>query len=348
MRFVNLILLVWVLNFRLIAQPAETIENRQQAEVNIKTGAENTTAYFPLLQRKKVAVVANQTSLINKTHIIDSLVGAGIKVNCVFAPEHGYRGNIEAGGTVPHEKSKNIQVYSLYGDKKKPTAEQLKDIDILVFDIQDVGVRFYTYISTLQYVMEACADAGIQVLILDRPNPNGFYIDGPVLDTAFASFVGMQPIPVVHGLTMGEYAQMLVGEKWLRSIQPCNLKVIKCAGYNHQMYYRLPVKPSPNLPNINAVYLYPSLCFFEGTNVSVGRGTNKPFQVIGLPDSTLRGYTFTPVKIPQVAEKPLYENQKCYGMDLTTAAFDVQKYKQLHLKWLIGFYRNSKTQASFF
>jgi len=201
MRFVNLILLVWVLNFRLIAQPAETIENRQQAEVNIKTGAENTTAYFPLLQRKKVAVVANQTSLINKTHIIDSLVGAGIKVNCVFAPEHGYRGNIEAGGTVPHEKSKNIQVYSLYGDKKKPTAEQLKDIDILVFDIQDVGVRFYTYISTLQYVMEACADAGIQVLILDRPNPNGFYIDGPVLDTAFASFVGMQPIPVVHGLT---------------------------------------------------------------------------------------------------------------------------------------------------
>lgn len=348
MRFTHIFLWFLFTSGWACAQKAATVESSQQLTNNIKTGADNTEAYFKLLRNKKVGVVANQSSLIYKTHLVDSLLNAGIKIRCVFAPEHGYKGNVEAGGHVNDEKNKNIEIYSLYGSHKKPTAAQLKTIDILVFDIQDVGVRFYTYISTLQYVMEACADAGIPVLVLDRPNPNGFYIDGPVLDTAFASFVGMQPIPVVHGLTIGEYAKMLVGQNWLNTKNLCKLEVIKCSGYNHQMFYQLPIKPSPNLPNINAVYLYASLCFFEGTPVSVGRGTSKPFQIIGLPDSTLRGFTFTPQKIPSVAEAPMYEGQICYGMDLTKAAFNVQKHKQIQLKWLLGFYHNSKTQSTFF
>lgn len=316
----------------------------------IKTGADQTALYMPLLKGKTVAVVANPTSVIYKTHLVDSMLSSGIKIKCVFAPEHGFRGDAEAGGNVSNaidEKTK-LQIISLYGKNQKPTAENLKGVDYVVFDIQDVGVRYYTYISTLEFVMDACAENKVKLLVLDRPNPNGFYIDGPVLDKKFQSFVGRQCIPVVHGLTVGEYAEMLNGEGWLASQKKCSLTVINCYNYNHNSFYTLPVKPSPNLPNMNAIYLYPSLGFFEGTIVSVGRGTGKPFQVIGVPDSAIKGYSFTPVKIPNVAENPPYENVKCYGMDLTRNAFSVKTTKRLELKWLIGFYKNATDKTTYF
>ncbi len=316
----------------------------------IKTGADQTDLYLPLLKGKKIALVVNPTSLIYKTHLVDSLLHSGIKIKCVFAPEHGFRGDAEAGGIVANtidEKTK-LPIISLYGKNQKPTADNLKGVDYVVFDIQDVGARFYTYISTLEYVMDACAENNIKLIVLDRPNPNGFYVDGPVLDKKFQSFVGRQSVPVVYGLTIGEYAKMLNGEGWLDSKKKCLLTVIPCYNYNHNSFYDLPVKPSPNLPNMNAIYLYPSLCFFEGTVVSVGRGTGKPFQIIGLPDSTIKGYSFTPVKIPHVAENPPYENIKCYGMDLSKNAFGVKTTKQLELKWLIGFYNNSSDKSKFF
>lgn len=328
---------------------------KAQAYVNgqdgdIKVGAENTKAYLPMLKGKTVAVVANQTSIIYKTHLVDSLLSSKIKIKCVFAPEHGFRGDTEAGGhiaTTRDEKTK-LEVVSLYGKKLKPTAEDLKGINVIVFDIQDVGARFYTYISTLEYVMDACAEHDIKLIVLDRPNPNGFYVDGPVLDKKFQSFVGRQTIPAVYGMTIGEYAEMLNGENWLDSKKKCKLEVIACSNYDHTKFYTLPVAPSPNLPNMNAVYLYPSLCFFEGTTVSVGRGTNKPFQVIGTPDSTIRGYSFTPKKIAHVAENPPYENQKCYGVDLTKSAFSVRTIKKLELKWIIGFYQNNNDKSAYF
>lgn len=319
-------------------------------EPKIKVGADQTELYMPLLKGKKIGMVVNPTSLIFKTHLVDSLLSSGIKIKCVFAPEHGFRGDAEAGGAIENsldEKTK-LPIISLYGKNQKPTPENLKGIDYVVFDIQDVGTRFYTYISTLEFVMDACAENNIKLIVLDRPNPNGFYIDGPVLDKKFQSFVGRQAIPVVHGLTIGEYAKMLNGEGWLESKKKCSLTVIPCYNYNHHSFYNLPVNPSPNLPNMNAIYLYPSLCFFEGTVVSVGRGTNKPFQIIGIPDSTIKGYSFTPVKIPKVAENPPYANIKCYGMDLTKSAFGFRTSKQLELKWLIGFYNNSSDKSKYF
>ena len=303
-------------------------------------GAQNTENYLPLLEGKSVGVVANQTSIIGETHLVDSLISLGVNVKRIFTPEHGFRGSADAGAKVTSGKDEKtgIEIASLYGKTKKPTNEMLQDIDIMLFDLQDVGVRFYTYISTLTYVMEACAENHIPVVVLDRPNPNGFYIDGPILKAENKSFVGMHPVPVVYGMTIGEYGQMVNGEGWLKDGIRCQLTVIPVSGYDRNAIYELPVKPSPNLPNWESVYLYPSLCFFEGTIVSVGRGTDKPFQVFGHPD--MRGdFSFTPMS-KEGASKPMFEGEKCRGLDLTEFAHDYAvNPAQLQLEWLIDAYR---------
>jgi uncharacterized protein YbbC (DUF1343 family) len=270
------------------------------------TGADQTGAYLRLLKGKKVGVVANQTSLVGSRHLVDLLIDSGITVSRVFAPEHGFRGEAGPGDHVNSgiDAKTGIALVSLYGSHKKPTKDDLEGIDVIIFDIQDVGARFYTYISTLHYVMESCAAFNIPVIVLDRPNPNGFYIDGPVLDTAFRSFVGIAPIPVVHGLTVGEYAKMAKGEKWISDAEKCTLLVVPMVGYTHKTLYNLPVRPSPNLPNMDAIYLYPSLCFFEGAKVSVGRGTDFPFQLMGFPGYKNGDFEFKPVEIAGVIKDP--------------------------------------------
>ncbi len=279
--------------------------------------------------------------------MVDTLLTLNIDVKTVLAPEHGFRGTADAGELIKDgiDTKTGVPIISLYGDNKKPKLEQLKNIDLIIFDIQDVGARFYTYISTLHYVMEACAEANIPVLILDRPNPNGQYIDGPILDMEHKSFVGMHPIPVVHGMTIGEYAQMINGEKWLKNGIQCQLTIIPIKNYTHQMRYSLPIKPSPNLPNDKSINLYASLCFFEGTNVSVGRGTNKQFQIFGSPflDSTNFKFTFTP-KPNEGAKYPPHQDKVCYGMDLTTT----ENLKNINLNWLILSYQNSSNKSEFF
>jgi uncharacterized protein YbbC (DUF1343 family) len=306
----------------------------------IVTGAEQTALYFPSLRGKKVALLVNQTSRIGKTHLVDSLLKAGIQVVRIFAPEHGFRGGADAGATIKNgvDSATGIPVTSMYGPNKKPEKQTLNNIDVVVFDIQDVGARFYTYISSMQYMMEACADAGIPMLVLDRPNPNGFYVDGPVLKPAFKSFVGMQAIPVVHGMTVGEYANMLLGEKWLNTKKKLKLTVIPCKQYNHSMLYALPVPPSPNLKSATAVLLYPSLCFFEGTDVSVGRGTETPFEVWGHPSFKDNGFSFTPQSKPG-ASKPPHENKTCYGADLRLPPADILKITEGHLS--LSFLKNA-------
>ena len=312
------------------------------------SGALDTENYFRLLTDQNVGVVANQTSIVGQTHLVDTLVASGINVKRIFTPEHGFRGTADAGAKITNGKDEKtgIEIASLYGKTKKPTPEMLKDIDVMLFDLQDVGVRFYTYISTLTYVMEACAEKDIPVIVLDRPNPNGFYIDGPVLEAANASFVGMHPVPVVYGMTIGEYGKMVNGEGWMKNKVHCELTVVSIPGYDRNAIYELPVKPSPNLPNWESVYLYPSLCFFEGTIVSVGRGTDKPFQVFGHPD--MRGdYAFTP-ESKSGASKPLLEGQRCKGMDLTEYAHGYQaNANQLQLEWLIEAYQQLKDKTFF-
>ncbi|WP_437179409.1 exo-beta-N-acetylmuramidase NamZ family protein [Pontibacter vulgaris] len=311
----------------------------------LKTGAEQTEKYLNLLKGKRIGLVVNQTSVIGKTHLVDSLVSQGINIITIFAPEHGFRGDADAGAYVKDAKDvrTGLPIISLYGKNKKPLPEQLQNIDILVFDIQDVGTRFYTYISTMHYVMEAAAEQNKEVLILDRPNPNGHYVDGPVLEPAFKSFVGMHPIPIVHGVTVGELAHMINGEKWLEGQRQAKITVIPVANYTHSTAYTLPVKPSPNLPNAQAIALYPSICFFEGTNVSVGRGTTTPFQVIGSPYYKYKTYTFTPQSMPGALDPP-YKNQPCYGMDLTSPSHA----QPFTLTYLIEFYKNSTQQEKFF
>lgn len=320
------------------------------ANDRIHVGAERTDQYVPLLLGRRVAVVTNQTGMIGRVHLVDSLLSIGVDIKRVFAPEHGFRGGASAGEHVADERDKRtgLPIVSLYGNNKKPTAAQLADVDVLLFDIQDVGVRFYTYISTLHLVMEAAAEQDKQVIVLDRPNPNGFYVDGPMLDTAFRSFVGMDPVPLVHGLTMGEYARMANGEGWLKGGVQCKLTVIPCTGYDHASCYELPVKPSPNLPNMAAVYLYPALGLFEGTIVSVGRGTGKPFQCIGFPGCTLGDFTFTPRTMAGAA-KPPYEGQSCTGLDLSSYGdFYSRLDPGLKLEWLIGMYQASPDKVKFF
>ncbi|MCF8367349.1 MAG: DUF1343 domain-containing protein [Bacteroidales bacterium] len=322
----------------------------QQAPYPV-TGAEQTEKYFPLLKDKNVAVVANHTSLIKGSHLVDSLLHSNIKVVKVFSPEHGFRGKADAGQKVEDKIDlvSGLPIISLYGDHKKPQTEDLKNVDIVLFDIQDVGARFYTYISTMTYVMEACAENNIQVLVLDRPNPNGFYVDGPVLEPEFKSFVGMHQVPVVHGMTIGEYAQMVNGERWMADSIQCGLTVITVENYKHSDFYELPLRPSPNLPNKYAVYLYPSLCLFEGTDVSVGRGTEYPFQVIGHPDFLLGSYIFTPRSIPGIASHPKHEGVYCNGQNLIGYAKEMKSNPaQLNLSWLLGYYDFLKDKTDFF
>lgn len=318
---------------------------------NVVVGAERLDQYLPLLKGKSVGLVINQTSMVSNSHLLDTLMALGIDVKKVFAPEHGFRGTADAGEHVNNgvDAKTNVAIVSLYGDNKKPKAAQLKDLDIVIFDIQDVGVRFYTFISTLQYVMEACAENNKPLLILDRPNPNGHYVDGPVLDTQFRSFVGMQPIPIVHGMTIGEYAQLLNGEKWLSKKVQCKITIVPCLNYDHKTFYTLPVKPSPNLPNMTAIYLYPSLCFFEGSNnVSLGRGTDKPFQIYGSDEfvKTLP-FSFTPQSVDGAKNPPLL-NKTCYGYDLSAISLDDLRKQKFTLSYLLNAYKLSNNKAKFF
>ncbi len=316
----------------------------------IMVGAERTYAYLPLLAGKRVAVVTNQTGLIGTRHLVDSLLSVGIQVVKVFAPEHGFRGEADAGEHVRDQRDvrTGLPLVSLYGSNKKPTSAQLADVEVLVFDIQDVGVRFYTYIGTLHYVMEAAAEVKVPVVVLDRPNPNGTYVDGPVLDMAYRSFVGMHPVPLVHGMTVGEFARMINGEGWLKDGVTCDLTVIPCEGYDHSMTYDLPVRPSPNLPNAGAVHMYPSLGLFEGTIVSVGRGTDKPFQCIGHPGSRVGDHRFTPRSMPG-AKDPPHKGVECIGIDLQEyGVLHSRSDRSIRLHWLISFYREAQDGDRFF
>lgn len=304
--------------------------------------------YLPLLQGKRVGVVGNQTSIIGETHLVDTLLSLGVDVRKIYTPEHGFRGTADAGAKVNSGKDEKtgLPIVSLYGKNKKPTPEMLQGIDIILIDLQDVGVRFYTYISTMSYVMEAAAENDIPIIVLDRPNPNGFYVDGPVLKPENKSFVGMHQVPVVYGMTIGEYAKMVNGEGWLKGSITCDLTVIPINNYYRNAIYELPVKPSPNLPNWESVYLYPTLCFFEGSIVSVGRGTETPFQIYGHPDMR-GGYTFTP-KSTNGASKPLLEGQRCRGENLLEYAQDfVHNDNQLHLEWIIDAYQQLKGKGFF-
>ena len=312
----------------------------------IKTGADNYTDYLPLLARKKIGIVTNPTGILsNKTHLVDFLLDQKVALEKIFAPEHGFRGTADAGEHIVDGKDSQtgLPIISLYGENKKPKPEQLTNLDIIIFDIQDVGARFYTYISSLHYIMEACAEQKIEVIVLDRPNPNGNIIDGPTLEIKNTSFVGMHPIPLLHGMTIGEYAKMINGEKWLLNGIQCNLTVIPCLNYKREMTYSLPVKPSPNLPNDQSINLYASLCLFEGTNVSVGRGTEKQFQIYGSPFLPKSKFKFTPK--PNFGSKdPVFKNQLCFGEDLS----NIPKVKQLELKWLLKAFNKTKEKSSFF
>lgn len=309
--------------------------------------------YLDDLKGKRIGIVANQTSVIFKKnnqsyiHLVDSLLALNVTIKKVFAPEHGFRGTADAGEVVLDgiDTKTGLPIISLYGKNKKPSPEQLEALDLIIFDIQDVGARFYTYISSLHYVMEACAEQGIKLIVLDRPNPNGHYVDGPILEKEHSSFVGMHPVPVVHGMTMAEYAQMINGEGWLKNGVKCDLKVVKLHNYSHQKTYSLPIKPSPNLPNDQAINLYPSLCFFEGTNVSAGRGTDLQFQVFGSPflDNNYFKYEFRP-EPNDGATYPKHQGEICYGMDLSTH----DKLSYLNLEWLIEAYVATENKSEFF
>lgn len=318
---------------------------------NILVGAQQTELYLPLLKNKSVAVVTNQTGTIGKTHLVDSLLSLGINIKKVMSPEHGFRGQAAAGEHIASGKDiiTGLPIVSLYGSHKKPTAHDLMDVDVVIFDIQDVGVRFYTYISTLHYLMEACAENHKELIVFDRPNPNGFYVDGPILDKKCSSFVGMDPIPIVHGLTIGEYAMLLNGEHWLTDSLTCDLKVIKVVGYRHDLLYQLPIPPSPNLPNMASIYLYPSLCLFEGTVISVGRGTSKPFQMFGHPDMQHFDTTFMPIPIAGKAPHPKLEGKNCKGFDISLFGTSmIPNVKGLYLFWLINSYFDLGAEDDFF
>jgi uncharacterized protein YbbC (DUF1343 family) len=344
----------------------ERVEFQQKLE-EIKTGADNYTQYLHLLKGKKVGVITNQTGIViydsiymlpgteevthaeaykrKKMLLPDFLLEMKVDVKKIYAPEHGFRGTADAGELIKDGKDTKtgLPIISLYGDNKKPKPEQLKGIDVLVFDLQDVGARFYTYISSLHYIMEACAENNIPLIVLDRPNPNGTIVDGPILEKEHTSFIGMHQIPILHGMTIGEYAQMINGEKWLKNGAQCKLTVIPCSNYTRDMPYSLPVKPSPNLPNDQAINLYASLCLFEGTNVSMGRGTDKQFQIYGSPYLPNTGFSFTP-KPNEGAKTPPHNGVVCYGEDLSKAP----KVKSLELKWLINAYNRTADKSKFF
>jgi uncharacterized protein YbbC (DUF1343 family) len=317
---------------------------------SVLPGSNDMDMYLPLLSGKRTALISNHTSLVGSRHLLDTLLERNITVVKVFGPEHGFRGS-QADGTLIRDTidiKTGIPVISLYGSHKKPSGEDLEEVDICLFDIQDVGCRFYTYISTLTMVMEACAENHIPLMVLDRPNPNGFFVDGPVLKEGYSSFVGLHPVPVVYGMTIGEYARMVNGEGWLGENVLCDLKVIPCRNYHHSSLYKLPIPPSPNLPTMNAVYLYPSLCFFEGTVVSVGRGTPHPFEVVGHPDFKGGSFTFTPQPVKGVSDHPPLEGKNCRGIKLGDEADRIVNEKQICLDWLITFYQSLGNGEAFF
>lgn len=323
------------------------------AQPGVQTGAERTELYLDLLMDREIGIVANQTSMIGEVHLVDSLYALGSHVTRiwkVFSPEHGFRGEAEYGELVEDgvDPKTGFPVVSLYGRNRKPSDADLAELDLVVFDIQDVGTRFYTYISTLYYVMQACAENGKELLVLDRPNPNGFYVDGPVLEPEFSSFVGMHEVPVVYGMTIGEYARMINGEGWLGEGLTCDLRVIPCRNYTHRSLYELPVAPSPNLPNMNSIYLYPSLCFFEGTVISEGRGTDAPFEVFGHPDLQGMDFSFTPEPRPGAASHPKHMGKTCHGRDLRYLRDSLDRPAHLNLSWLISAYRNFPDKENFF
>ena len=362
-----LALLIICLSFPAIAQKKEAVIAVKNTG-RILAGAERLNVYLPLLKGKRVGIFANQTSMVGPSHLVDTLKKSGINIKVIFGPEHGFRGTADAGekiGNYTDEKT-GIPVVSLYGAKRRPSEDDLRDVDILVFDIQDVGVRFYTFISSLEEFMNAAFEYGKPLMILDRPNPNGFYVDGPVLEPKYKSFVGMQPVPVVYGMTIGEYAMMLAGEKWLS--QKANIRheyyqraensppdtlfhflVIKCGNYNHKSKYVLPVKPSPNLPEIQSVYWYPSTCYFEGTVISEGRGTEKPFQIFGHPALPKNLYRFTPVS-RDGAKDPKLQNKVCYGWNLSGTPESVLKKtdNRIQLGYLLKAYQLFPDKANFF
>jgi len=337
------------------------------AETRVLAGAERINVYLPLIKGRKVGIFANQTSVVGPSHLVDTLLKLGIDIRVIFGPEHGFRGTADAGEKVANspDPKTGIPVISLYGSKRRPSAEDVKDVDILIFDIQDVGVRFYTYISSLQEFMEAAMELHKPLLLLDRPNPNGFYVDGPVLDKKYKSFIGMQPVPIVYGMTIAEYAFMIAGEKWLSDKAnatyeyyrraenspdtPFHFQVIKCANYTHRTKYKLPVRPSPNLPEIQSIYLYPSTCFFEGTVFSEGRGTPKPFQVFGHPALPKDMYSFTPNPNEGAKSSKLY-GQVCYGWNLAGTPEDVlaELDGRIQLKWFLEAYRLFPDKDKFF
>jgi uncharacterized protein YbbC (DUF1343 family) len=328
----------------------ENLINKKESK--FKTGAEQTEKYLPLLKGKKIGMVVNPTSIIGKVTVVDSLLSRGVNVVKIFGPEHGFRGNASAGVHINDavDTKTGIKAISLYGKYSTPTKEDLADIDIMIFDIQDVGVRFYTYMNTLQHVMEACARDGKEVMIFDRPNPNGFYVDGPILDPQYKSGIGIQPIPIVHGLTLGEYAQMLNGEGWLKDKMKCKITVIKNADYTHDMPYNLPVKPSPNLNTAQSILLYPSTCLFEGIYLNHGRGTLYPFTVLGAP--YMKGvykFSYKPTGIQGMAETPIFKDEVCYGIDLRNYDTSIfRKTKQINLAWVIELYKASPKKQDFF
>lgn len=329
-----------------------TVTKPEAAQTPIVTGADQLEAYLPYLKGKRIGMVVNQTSIIGSTPSVDSLHALGVNIVRVFGPEHGFRGDAPAGIKVSDsvDPKTGIQVASLYGAKNKPTKEDLADIDLMIFDIQDVGTRFYTYTITLHRVMEACAENGVELMVLDRPNPNGFLIDGPILEPENKSGIGIHPIPISHGLTVGEFAQMINGEKWLANGIQCKLKVVKVKNYTHDMPYTLPVAPSPNLNTQQAILLYPSTCLFEGTIFNHGRGTMFPFTVMGHPDMKDK-YTFsyTPIGIKGMAETPLHQDKVCYGLDLRN--YDVNKFREtgrINLSWMIELYQAYPDKARFF
>jgi len=327
-------------------------KNKAVAGTEIKTGADQTEKYLPYLKGKRVAIMANLTTIIGKTHLVDSLQKLGVNIVKVFGPEHGFRGNASAGVHVDDEKdpATGIPIISLYGPKNKPSKEDMANVDVLVYDLQDVGCRFYTNINALARLMEACYESGKEMLILDRPNPNAYLIDGPVLDMKYKSGIGMFPIPMSHGLTVGEFAQMTNGEGWLKDKAKCAIKIIPVANYNHDMLYTLPVKPSPNLNTQQAIMLYPSTCLFEGVYLNHGRGTYFPFTVLGSPH--LKGryeFSFTPTGIKGMSETPLFMNQVCYGLDLRN--YDVNlliKSKKINLQWVMELYKALPNKEQFF
>lgn len=317
---------------------------------DIIPAAQRTELYLPLLKSKKVALVVNHSSLVGKHHLVDTLLSQGVEVQKIFAPEHGFRGLADAGAHIKNSRDPKtgLPIISLYGKHKKPTRNDLHNINLILFDIQDVGVRFYTYLSTLHYIMEAAEEQDIPVIVLDRPNPNGHYVDGPLLQKEYRSFVGLHPVPVVYGMTIGEYAKMINGEGWLKRGKKAALTVIPLANYTHQSTYALPLKPSPNLPNAMSVLLYPSLAFFEGTVISAGRGTKKPFELYGAPKYEVKTFSFIPESRPG-AHYPKFKGKRCYGVDLSKVDFrKAYESKQLNLAYLLDAYANYPDKKTFF